>query len=58
MNTLQSAVAGKRPSDGYFVEFWRFDVEYPEIIAWDRLFDAGNTMCCRIFIQRKQFGRV
>src|SRR5260221_341613 len=39
---VQSAVAGKRPSDGYFVEFWRLIVEYPEIIAWDRLFDAGK----------------
>jgi len=39
---VQSAVAGKRPTDGYFVEFWRLIVEYPEIIAWDRLFDAGK----------------
>ena len=37
---VQNAVANRRPSDGYFVEFWRLLVEYPEIIAWDRLFDA------------------
>ena len=36
---IQAALAGQRPSDGYFVEFWRLLVEYPEIIAWDRLFD-------------------
>jgi hypothetical protein len=39
---VQNALANKRPSDGYFVEFWRLLVEYPEIVAWDRLFDAGK----------------
>ena len=39
---LQAALADKRPTDGYFVEFWRLLVEYPEIIAWDRLFDQGK----------------
>jgi len=39
---IQNALADKRPSDGYFVEFWRLLVEYPEIIAWDRLFDAAK----------------
>jgi hypothetical protein len=37
---IQAAVQVQRPSDGYFVEFWRLLVEWPEIIAWDRLFDA------------------
>ena len=27
---------------GCFVEFWRLLAEYPEIIAWDRLFDYGK----------------
>jgi len=39
---IQNALANKRPTDGYFVEFWRLLVEYPEIIAWDRLFDAAK----------------
>jgi hypothetical protein len=39
---VQNALADKRPSDGYFVEFWRLLVDYPEIIAWDRLFDAAK----------------
>ena len=39
---VQNSLANKRPSDGYFVEFWRLLVEYPEIVAWDRLFDAGK----------------
>ena len=37
---IQAALKGQRPSDGYFVEFWRLLVEWPEILAWDRLFDA------------------
>src|SRR5437773_4708020 len=39
---VQAALKGQRPSDGYFVEFWRLLVEYPEIILWDRLFDEGK----------------
>jgi hypothetical protein len=36
---VQAALRDQRPSDGYFVEFWRLLVEYPEILIWDRLFD-------------------
>jgi hypothetical protein len=39
---VQAALKGQRPTDGYFVEFWRLMVEWPEIIAWDRLFDLGK----------------
>ncbi|MBZ5544949.1 MAG: hypothetical protein LAO07_14915 [Acidobacteriia bacterium] len=39
---IQAALKGERPSDGYFAEFWRLLVEWPEIIAWDRLFDAAK----------------
>jgi hypothetical protein len=39
---IQAALKNQRPVDGYFVEFWRLLVEYPEIIAWDRLFDAAK----------------
>jgi len=39
---VQASLAGKRPSDGYFVEFWRLLVEYPEILIWDRLFDEAK----------------
>jgi hypothetical protein len=27
--------AGKRPRDGYFVEFWRLLLRYPELLAWE-----------------------
>ena len=30
---IQAALKGQRPSDGYFVEFWRLLVEWPEILA-------------------------
>ncbi len=39
---VQAALKGQRPSDGYFVEFWRLLVEWPEIMAWDRLFEAAK----------------
>src|ERR1051326_4777102 len=39
---VQNSMAGHRPSDGYFVEFWRLLVEYPEIIGWDRAFDSAQ----------------
>jgi hypothetical protein len=39
---VQAALGNKRPPDGYFVEWWRLLVDYPEIIAWDRLFDAAK----------------
>ncbi len=39
---VQQSLAGQRPTDGYFVEFWRLMAEYPEIAAWDRLFDEGK----------------
>lgn len=39
---IQAALKGERPTDGYFVEFWRILAEYPEIMLWDRLFDQGK----------------
>lgn len=34
--------ADERPDDGYYVAFQRIMLEYPEIVAWDRLFDFGK----------------
>jgi len=39
---VQASLRGERPSDGYYVEFQRLFLHYPEIIAWDRLFDLGK----------------
>jgi hypothetical protein len=38
----KQARAGQRPVDGYFVEFWRIMVEYPEVIAWEKLWNDGK----------------
>jgi hypothetical protein len=39
---VQTSLKGKRPSDGYYVEFQRLLLEYPEIVAYDRLFDFAK----------------
>jgi hypothetical protein len=39
---IQAALKNQRPTDGYFVEFWRIVAEFPEIMMWDRLFDEGK----------------
>lgn len=39
---VKACKADLRPSDGYYVEFQRIMLEYPEIVAWDRLFDFGK----------------
>jgi hypothetical protein len=30
-----------RPRDGYFVSYWRLLVKYPEILAWEKLWNDG-----------------
>lgn len=30
-----------RPSDGYFVSYWRLLVQYPEILGWEKLWNDG-----------------
>ncbi len=39
---IRAALAGQRPADGYFVEFWRILVDYPELMAWDKVFDQAK----------------
>ncbi len=36
---FQAAHGGMRPSDGYFVTFWRILLEYPEVLAWHSLWN-------------------
>jgi hypothetical protein len=35
---VRTARSGKRPSDGYYVQFWRILLRYPELLAWEMLF--------------------
>ena len=39
---VTAAQAGNRPTDGYFVTFWRLLVEYPELLAWEKLWTDGK----------------
>jgi hypothetical protein len=39
---VQASLKDQRPHDGYYVEFQRLFLDYPEILAWDRLFDLGK----------------
>lgn len=34
--------AGKRPGDGYFVAFFRLLLNYPELLAWERMWEASR----------------
>jgi hypothetical protein len=39
---VEAAAKDQRPTDGYFVAFWRLLVEYPEILAWEKLWTDGK----------------
>ena len=39
---VQTSLKGQRPTDGYYVEFQRLLSKFPEIVAWDKLFDLGK----------------
>jgi hypothetical protein len=34
--------AAKRPTDGYFVTFFRLLMEYPELLAWEQMWEASR----------------
>jgi hypothetical protein len=34
--------AGQRPRDGYFTEFWRLLLKYPEVLAWENLWASSR----------------
>lgn len=36
---ILASLEGNRPNDGYYVEFQRLLLKYPEIVAYDKLFD-------------------
>jgi len=39
---VKATLGGKRPADGMFVSFWRLLVGYPEILAWEKLWNDGQ----------------
>lgn len=39
---VRRGLANDRPSDGYFIEFWRILLDFPEILAWQKLWTDGT----------------
>src|SRR5262245_57970028 len=41
VNWAAAVGRGQKPADGAFVTFWRLLVQYPEILAWERLWNEA-----------------
>ena len=39
---IAAARDGQKPGDGYFVQFWRLLLDYPELLAWEKLWTDGK----------------
>jgi hypothetical protein len=39
---VRNSRAGQRPRDGYFTEFWRLLLNYPEVLAWENLWTTSR----------------
>jgi hypothetical protein len=47
---VRAAWSEPRPTDGYFVTFWRILAEYPEVLAWEKLWtDSQHEVYGRIY---------
>jgi hypothetical protein len=52
---VRSARANERPTDGYFVEFWRLLLDYPELLAWEKLWtDTQHAIYADIYAAAKK----
>ncbi len=52
---IRAARAGQRPNDGYFVEFWRLLLDYPELLAWEKLWtDSQQSIYADIYHAAKR----
>ncbi len=40
---VQASLGGDRPTDGYYAEFARIMAAYPEVYAWNQIFDLGKS---------------
>jgi hypothetical protein len=54
---VRSARAGRRPADGYFVEFLRLLMRHPEILAWEQFFHDSLRECYRLIYERVKAAR-
>ena len=39
---VRNSRAGQQPRDGYFTEFWRLLLKYPEVLAWENLWATSR----------------
>jgi hypothetical protein len=39
---VRNSRAGQKPRDGYFTEFWRLLLRYPEVLAWENLWATSR----------------
>ncbi len=52
---VTAAREDQRPNDGYFVEFWRLLLEYPELLAWEKLWtDSKHAIYADIYKAAKK----
>lgn len=49
---IKAGRQGKRPVDGYFVEFWRKLHFYPEILAWNKMWWDGYYGMMRLYYEK------
>jgi hypothetical protein len=54
---VKAAREGRCPPDGYFVQFWRTMVEYPEILAWEKLWSDGQHESYRCIYEATKSAR-
>jgi hypothetical protein len=52
---MNAADKGERPVDGYFVEFWRLLLDYPELLAWEKLWtDSKHAIYADVYQAAKK----
>ena len=52
---VKAARANERPLDGAFVEFWRLLLEYPELLAWEKLWtDSKHAIYAELYRTAKK----
>ncbi len=50
----KEAKAGRRPTDGYYVTFWRILLTYPEILQWEQMqLDSLRAMMQAVYARAK-----
>lgn len=55
---VRSSMSGARPTDGYFVTFWRLLVDYPEILEWEKLWtDSQREVYAMLYGEVKSIRR-